>query len=75
MARRSIHRSRPGACRTCSHSSTRTPIESVRTRNVREDESRHEDRRTTVVFDQASHAGGVTHYATRLVKLIEAAAA
>jgi pimeloyl-ACP methyl ester carboxylesterase len=30
---------------------------------------------TTVVFDEASHAGGFTHYATRLVKLIEQAAA
>ena len=29
---------------------------------------------TTVVFDEASHAGGFTHYATRFVKLIEAAA-
>lgn len=29
---------------------------------------------TTVTFDEASHAGGFTHYATRLVKLIEAAA-
>ncbi len=29
---------------------------------------------TTVVFDDASHAGGFTHYATRLVKLIESAA-
>ena len=27
---------------------------------------------TTVVFDEASHAGGYTHYATRFVKLIEA---
>ena len=30
---------------------------------------------TTSEFDDASHAGGYTHYATRLVKLIEAAAA
>jgi pimeloyl-ACP methyl ester carboxylesterase len=30
---------------------------------------------TTVVFDDASHAGGFTHYATRFTKLIEAAAA
>lgn len=30
---------------------------------------------TTVTFDEASHAGGYTHYATRLVKLIEGAAA
>ena len=30
---------------------------------------------TTVVFDEASHAGGFTHYATRFVKLIEQAAA
>ena len=29
---------------------------------------------TTVSFDEASHAGGYTHYATRLVKLIEQAA-
>jgi pimeloyl-ACP methyl ester carboxylesterase len=29
---------------------------------------------TTVTFDEASHAGGSTHYATRLVKLIEQAA-
>ena len=29
---------------------------------------------TTVTFDAASHAGGYTHYATRLVKLIEDAA-
>ena len=29
---------------------------------------------TTVVLDEASHAGGFTHYSTRLVKLIEAAA-
>src|SRR3954447_14081556 len=29
---------------------------------------------TTVTFDEASHAGGYTHYATRLVKLIEEAA-
>jgi pimeloyl-ACP methyl ester carboxylesterase len=29
---------------------------------------------TTVVFDDASHAGGYTHYATRFVKLIELAA-
>jgi pimeloyl-ACP methyl ester carboxylesterase len=29
---------------------------------------------TTVVFDDASHAGGYTHYATRFVKLIEQAA-
>ena len=29
---------------------------------------------TTVSFDDASHAGGYTHYATRLVKLIEQAA-
>ncbi len=29
---------------------------------------------TTVVFDDASHAGGFTHYATRFVKLIEQAA-
>jgi pimeloyl-ACP methyl ester carboxylesterase len=28
---------------------------------------------TTVTFDEASHAGGFTHYATRLVKLVEAA--
>ena len=26
---------------------------------------------TTVTFDEASHAGGYTHYATRLVKLVE----
>jgi pimeloyl-ACP methyl ester carboxylesterase len=30
---------------------------------------------TTVVFDDASHAGGFTHYATRFTKLIEDAAA
>jgi pimeloyl-ACP methyl ester carboxylesterase len=30
---------------------------------------------TTVIFDEASHAGGYTHYSTRFVKLIEAAAA
>ena len=30
---------------------------------------------TTVTFDEASHAGGYTHYATRLVKLIEQASA
>jgi pimeloyl-ACP methyl ester carboxylesterase len=30
---------------------------------------------TTVVFDDASHAGGFTHYAARFTKLIEAAAA
>jgi pimeloyl-ACP methyl ester carboxylesterase len=30
---------------------------------------------TTVVFDDASHAGGFTHYATRFTKLIEQAAA
>lgn len=30
---------------------------------------------TTVVLDEASHAGGYTHYATRFVKLIEQAAA
>jgi pimeloyl-ACP methyl ester carboxylesterase len=30
---------------------------------------------TTVVFDDASHAGGFTHYATRFTKLIEEAAA
>ena len=30
---------------------------------------------TTVTFDEASHAGGYTHYAARLVKLVEAAAA
>jgi hypothetical protein len=30
---------------------------------------------TTVAFDEASHAGGFTHYATRFVKLIEQAAA
>jgi hypothetical protein len=30
---------------------------------------------TTVEFDDASHAGGFTHYATRFVKLIEQAAA
>lgn len=29
----------------------------------------------TVTFDEASHAGGYTHFATRLVKLIEQAAA
>jgi pimeloyl-ACP methyl ester carboxylesterase len=29
---------------------------------------------TTVTFDDASHAGGFTHYATRLVKLVEVAA-
>ena len=29
---------------------------------------------TTVTFDEASHAGGYTHYATRFVKLIEQAA-
>jgi pimeloyl-ACP methyl ester carboxylesterase len=29
---------------------------------------------TTVVFDEASHAGGYTHYSTRFVKLIEDAA-
>ena len=29
---------------------------------------------TTVTFDEASHAGGYTHYAARLVKLVEAAA-
>ncbi len=29
---------------------------------------------TTVTFDEASHAGGFTHYATRFVKLIELAA-
>ena len=29
---------------------------------------------TTVTFDEASHAGGYTHYATRFVKVIEAAA-
>ena len=29
---------------------------------------------TTVQFDDASHAGGFTHYATRFVKLIEQAA-
>jgi pimeloyl-ACP methyl ester carboxylesterase len=29
---------------------------------------------TTVTFDEASHAGGYTHYSARLVKLIEAAA-
>ena len=29
---------------------------------------------TTVAFDEASHAGGYIHYATRFVKLIEAAA-
>ena len=29
---------------------------------------------TTVVYDDASHAGGYTHYAARLVKLIEEAA-
>jgi hypothetical protein len=30
-------------------------------------------RSTTVQFDDASHAGGFTHYATRFVKLIEQA--
>jgi pimeloyl-ACP methyl ester carboxylesterase len=30
---------------------------------------------TTVTFDEASHAGGFTHYATRFVKLVERAAA
>jgi hypothetical protein len=30
---------------------------------------------TTVVFDDASHAGGFTHYATRFTNLIEQAAA
>jgi hypothetical protein len=30
---------------------------------------------TTVEFDEASHAGGFTHYAARFVKLIEEAAA
>jgi hypothetical protein len=30
---------------------------------------------TTVEFDDASHAGGFTHYTTRFVKLIEQAAA
>jgi pimeloyl-ACP methyl ester carboxylesterase len=30
---------------------------------------------TTIQFDDASHVGGLTHYATRLVKLIEQAAA
>ena len=30
---------------------------------------------TTVVFDDASHAGGFTHYAARFTKLIEDAAA
>jgi pimeloyl-ACP methyl ester carboxylesterase len=29
---------------------------------------------TTITFDEASHAGGYTHYATRFVKLIEGAA-
>ena len=29
---------------------------------------------TTITFDDASHAGGYTHYATRFVKLIEQAA-
>ena len=29
---------------------------------------------TTMTFDEASHAGGYTHYATRLTKLIETAA-
>jgi hypothetical protein len=29
---------------------------------------------TTVEFDDASHAGGYTHYVTRFVKLIEDAA-
>jgi hypothetical protein len=29
---------------------------------------------TTVAFDDASHAGGYTHYAARLVKLLEQAA-
>jgi hypothetical protein len=28
---------------------------------------------TTVQFDEASHMGGLTHYATRFVKLIEEA--
>ncbi len=31
-------------------------------------------RATTITFDDASHAGGYTHYATRFVKLIEQAA-
>jgi hypothetical protein len=30
---------------------------------------------TIVRFDEASHVGGYTHYASRLVKLIEGAAA
>ena len=30
---------------------------------------------TTVVFDDASHAGGFTHYAARFTTLIEDAAA
>jgi hypothetical protein len=30
---------------------------------------------TVVRFDDASHAGGFTHYASRFVKLIEEAAA
>jgi hypothetical protein len=29
---------------------------------------------TTVTFDDASHAGGFTHYSARLVKLVEQAA-
>ena len=29
---------------------------------------------TIITFDEASHAGGFTHYATRFVKLIEASA-
>ena len=29
---------------------------------------------STITFDDASHAGGFTHYATRLVKLVERAA-
>jgi hypothetical protein len=29
---------------------------------------------TIVTFDEASHAGGYTHYATRLVKFVEQAA-
>jgi hypothetical protein len=29
---------------------------------------------TTVQFDDASHVGGLTHYKTRFVKLIEQAA-